>query len=119
MSIPANWRLVFGAIALACCLDQAVASTQPTSLQKYEVDQLKVWHILRSPYSGKLVAWIMDPEGYVHHLEVAEALGKHDGVVYKITKCTVFFKELASDNSGGWVEVRRTLRSPDCASAPK
>lgn len=84
------------------------------SLQKYPVSDLKVWQILRSPYGGKRIAYVLDPEGYVHHLEVAETLGKSGGVVYKITRCEVLFKEPASDGNGGWTEAHRSLSAPDC-----
>lgn len=105
-------------LAFVSVSQSSLASTQKMSLQKYDVSELKVWHIERSTYSGKLFAYVMDPEGYVHHLEVAETLGKSGGVVYKITRCEVLFKELVSDGKGGWNEVHRSLPAPDCKSPP-
>lgn len=120
MPVKTSWPL-FGllcTLALAAVPQSLLASTQKMSLQKYDVSELKVWHIERSTYSGKLIAYVMDPEGFVHHLEVAETLGKSGGVVYKITRCEVLFKELISDGKGGWNEVHRSLSAPDCISPP-
>lgn len=97
----------------------ASAETQRFSLEKYEVADLKVWNVLRSEYSGKLVAYVMDPEGLIHHLEVGEKLGKHSGLVHRISKCTVHYTELVSDGKNGWQEVPRTLDVADCKEGTK
>ena len=86
-------------------VDGAIAETQKYYLEKYEVANLKIWSVWRSRYSGKLVAHIMDPEGFIHHVEVGEKLGKRGGFVYCISRCTVYYKELISDGKNGWKEV--------------
>ena len=87
-----------------------MAERERFALEKFEISQLTVWHIIKSKGSGYF-AYVRDPDNFIHHVEVGEYLGSHNGRVNSISKCKVVVSELVADKSGGWVERPTTLVS--------
>jgi hypothetical protein len=103
-------RLVVWAPLIGLAITSADACEQPFRLETYGVEDLSLWAIERAPHSTRFDAYVTDPGGYAYRIARGDKLGKNYGAVTKITSCRVFFSDLKPDGSGGWVEVKRSIR---------
>jgi Tfp pilus assembly protein PilP len=102
-------------LLLVCCaifLYPTCEARQLFALEKYPVKSLKVFDTVWSEKRGTYYAFVLDPEGYAHHVETKEHLGKigeGGGLVTNITRCAIHYDALISDGSGGWNVVPSVL----------
>lgn len=71
-----------------------IASRQPHYLEKFDSSQLRVFSISPVRADGSRFAYIIDPSGYLHHVEVGEYLGRHQGLVKEVNRLEVVVSEL-------------------------
>lgn len=82
-------------MAFAISSSNVLASQQSFSLERYSLNSLRIWYVaMRSAYP---FAYVIDPDGYAHHVEIGEAIGNHFGLVKEIDECGVWVKELYQD----------------------
>lgn len=100
--------LVLG-IALMLSAPETLASRQKSSLERFETTKLQVYTIPAARSDGSRFAYILDPDGYVHHVEVGEYVGNSEGRVSRITESEVVLVELKKDGAS-YREVQAVLK---------
>ena len=85
------------------------ASRQKSSLERFATSMLRVFTVSAARADGSRFAYVLDPDGFIHHLEVGEYLGNAEGRVLRITESEVVFVELRKDGSG-YREVEAVLK---------
>ena len=105
-----GWRLVCLAPLLGLMAPIAGACVQAGALERYEVEDLWIFSIDKSSRSHEFRASVADPGGYLYEVVPGSHIGTHGGRVTRIAACRIYFTELKADGTGGWVEVKRSLR---------
>jgi len=99
--------LAVGVVVLGA--SSATAERQKHSLERFGIEDLNVYSISCVRESGCCYAYILDPDGFLHHLEVGEYIGEWNGRVEEITNKVVKVIELRPSKDG-WQEVTVILR---------
>lgn len=81
-----------------------MAERDRNSLEQFELSQLQLISVSKPRCDGTRFAYVRDPAGYLHHLEVGEYAGKSEGRVRKIAKDRITIMELVQTTNGEWVE---------------
>lgn len=99
------------ACVLLLGMEACFASRQPHALEQFEISTLSVYSISPTRADGSRFAYVKDPGGYLHHVEVGEYLGVASGRIEEISASDVVVIEL-HEIEGTYKEVRIVLRLP-------
>ena len=88
-----GWRLVCWVPLFVAMASNADSCSQPSALQRYDVEDLRIFDIYRDSHSRAFSVSIADPGGYTYQVKVGEYLTKDSGRVDKITSCPVFSRK--------------------------
>lgn len=83
---------------------RSIANQAPFALEQFDIRDLKIYAIVRHDHSNVRYAYILDPKGFLYHLEIGENIGKHRGRIKKISTESIFYTELLPDGKGGFFE---------------
>ena len=98
-------------MALQIAPSTTSANQTPYSLERFPLNTLKIWRVLnRATYP---VAYVIDADGYMHHVEAGQNIGDHYGRVKKVDTCGLWIVELHQDEKQQWYEQRTYLKSPE------
>lgn len=88
----------------------AQASRQRHALERYPTDDLTYWSYMPSECGA--VAFVSDPDGYLHRVAVGDYMGDAHGRVVAITATRIRLVELFRSDDGEWQERLHLLGPP-------
>lgn len=106
-------------VCMASASASACADREKFSLERFDVDKLEIWNTAKNNQGGVFFAYVRDPDGFIHHVEIGEYIGNRNGKVVLIEKCQLTVSELFFDSNGGWIERERLLKSADGSCAER
>ncbi|HVJ62801.1 MAG TPA: pilus assembly protein PilP [Tahibacter sp.] len=109
--------IYFAAAIALLAASSACATPQRESLERYPSASLSLFSISAVGCDGTRSAWVLDSDGYVHHVGLGNYLGDAYGKIADITDREVRFVELHQSKTGDWAGVPKTLRLRDGLSA--
>lgn len=71
-----------------------IASRQRYALEQFKISKLRVYSISPARSDGSRYALVMDPSGFLHHVEETEYIGFADGLVKEITEHQIIVIEV-------------------------
>jgi hypothetical protein len=89
------------------------------ALKRFEVEDLKAVSIKKAPITELFYAFVLDPDGYIHRVEVGDHFGKDIGRIRKIDSCGIWFYEAREVKEKEWGTVHRVMFSEDALHACK
>ncbi|HEY4375076.1 MAG TPA: pilus assembly protein PilP [Burkholderiales bacterium] len=98
----------------------ACAGTIRFELERYHLDQLRVYKIGTRPQNPYALVYKAMPPGepadllrdtYLFHVEKEEYLGENFGQVKRINHCGIWIVQLIQDEQGDWLEHKVVLKT--------
>lgn len=85
----------------------ALAHRERYYLEKFPITRISIVRIVHE--KGRSFAYVRDPEGYLHHVEVGEYIGDKEGKVLSIDDCGVHLSEIGVGSDGLPTEAPRFI----------